>query len=354
MIMPVVEARKLILPLTSSGPTARPCPFPARSRGSRRHVLRTSPRPRRHRRRANWKSTRLAAGDDVIVPVLPGEGCHTRRVAARISSVRPKQPISSPAARTGEIFAPLFVRFVGVDRMHHEAGLHARHRTIARTPPARSRARSGRRRHSLRPRPPRILPEIGRAQQPGLAHQREQFGRVDLLAEGIDHAAAAIRLAQNHAPRRGSSALLRSAGFSRSKGSSQLNGTIPLFGGAPVGAGVPCMAVLLLVLSAPAFAGLARSRQGGRAQSADSPGALSAGRQHPSHCIEHCSGRAGGGLVPPPTHGGNGRRFPPALPVRKCRITGHIIVDQVFLCQFHRPAPSTSSISRIARSGFSF
>ena len=129
---------------------------------------------------------RLGAGNDVVVAVLLRPGFHPRRVRACVRLGQAEAADQRAGGKPGEVFAALLVRAIGIDRVHHEARLHARHRAVAAVD-AFDLAGDEAIGDIARPRAAEFL-RYGGTEQSGGPHQREQLGRVDLLAEGVDHA----------------------------------------------------------------------------------------------------------------------------------------------------------------------
>jgi hypothetical protein len=110
-------------------------------------------------------------------------------------SVRPKQPIHSPETSLGRYFLLLRLGAVGVDRIHHQRGLHAHHRAIAgidaldlaRHQPVGDVARAAAP-YSLRD---------GHTEQAGLAHQAEEFRLGRFVEIGFLNARQEFRLAES-------------------------------------------------------------------------------------------------------------------------------------------------------------
>ena len=127
----------------------------------------------------------LAAVEHIAAVDLLRDSAHPRRIAAGVGLGQAETADQRARRQPGQIFAALFFGAIFMDREHDEARLHRRHRAIARIHPldfagdqaighiVGTRAAVGFR--------------DGRAEQPGLPHQREQFGRVDFIGERLDH-----------------------------------------------------------------------------------------------------------------------------------------------------------------------
>ena len=131
----------------------------------------------------------IKVGADALLPGAEGMsgpfGCLNRaRYGISWGAMGAAEYCLTAARQAGQVLGLLLVRAVRVDRKHHEARLHRGHRPVTGIDPldfARDQAVGDIARAStadfLRDRDP---------EQPGLAHQREQFGRVELVAIRFD------------------------------------------------------------------------------------------------------------------------------------------------------------------------